>query len=196
MFLIVGYVCIRTRRIAWHRRSMLTAAVFAALFLVVYVTRYVLLGSKIYPGEGVSRIIYFAILIPHIIIAIAVAPLAFVTLRRALGGRFAKHRQIARITLPLWIYTAVSGWVVYWMLYHFSLSRRRRGRPARGRCAPPGAPRCCMKATNSSSRMMANRTSPGTHMIRPASCWSTSGVDAVELGGGDVVRVQRRRATG
>jgi putative membrane protein len=119
-FLIVGYVCIRSRRIAWHRRSMITASIFAALFLVVYVTRYIALGSKIYPGEGVSRILYFAVLIPHIIIAIAIAPLAFVTLRRALARRFAKHRQIARITLPLWIYTAVSGWVVYLMLYQFS----------------------------------------------------------------------------
>lgn len=120
VFLIVGYACIKTRRVTWHRRSMLTASVFAALFLVVYVGRYLWLGSKIYPGEGVSKIIYFSILIPHIIIAIAVAPLAYVTLRRALGGRFRKHRQIARITLPLWIYTAVSGWVVYVMLYHFA----------------------------------------------------------------------------
>ena len=119
MFLIFGYVCIRTRRVKWHRRAMITASVFAALFLVVYVGRYLWLGSKIYPGDGVSRIIYFGILIPHIIIAIAVAPLAYVTLRRALGGRFQKHRQIARITVPLWIYTAVSGWVVYLMLYQF-----------------------------------------------------------------------------
>jgi putative membrane protein len=117
-FLIAGYVCIRNKKIAWHRRSMLTATVFAALFLIVYVTRYALFGSKIYPGDGVSRVIYFAILIPHIIIAIAIAPLAYVTLRRAFASRFQKHRQIARITVPLWIYTAVSGWVVYLMLYH------------------------------------------------------------------------------
>jgi putative membrane protein len=117
IFLAVGYVCIRRRRIAWHQRSMITASIFAALFLVVYVTRYIVLGSKIFPGEGVSRILYLAILIPHTIIAIAVAPLAFVTLRRALAGRFGKHRQIARITLPLWIYVAVSGWTVYLMLY-------------------------------------------------------------------------------
>lgn len=117
VFLIVGYICIRTRRIVWHRRSMLTAAAFAAGFLVVYVTRYIVFGSKLFPGDGVSRVIYFAILVPHIIIAIAVAPLAFVTIRRALRGRYAKHRQIARITVPLWIYVALSGWVVYLMLY-------------------------------------------------------------------------------
>ena len=115
--LIVGYACIKSGHVTWHRRSMLTASVFAALFLLVYVTRYFVLGSKAFPGEGVSRLVYFAILIPHTIIAIGVAPLAFVTLRRALSGRYAKHRQIARITLPLWVYTALSGWAVYLMLY-------------------------------------------------------------------------------
>jgi putative membrane protein len=120
IFLVIGYVCIRSGRIMWHRRSMLTASVFAALFLIVYVSRYLLLGSKIYPGEGVSRAVYLTILISHIAIAIAVAPLAFVTLRRALAGRFKPHRQIARVTLPMWIYTAVTGWVVYLMLYHFA----------------------------------------------------------------------------
>jgi putative membrane protein len=99
---------------------MLTASVFAALFLVVYVSRYLLLGSKIYPGEGVSRAVYLTILISHTAIATAVAPLAFVTLRRALAGRFKLHRQIARVTLPMWIYTAVTGWVVYLLLYHFA----------------------------------------------------------------------------
>jgi putative membrane protein len=117
VFLVIGYVCIRSRRIVWHRRSMLTASAFAALFLIVYVTRYLLLGSKIYPGEGVSRAVYLAILISHTLIATAVAPLAFVTLRRALAGRFKRHRQLARVTLPMWIYTAVTGWLVYLLLY-------------------------------------------------------------------------------
>ena len=117
VFLVIGYVCIRSRRVVWHRRSMLTASVFAALFLIVYVTRSLLLGSKIYPGEGVSRAVYLAILISHTLIATAVAPLAFVTLRRALAGRFKLHRQIARVTLPMWIYTAVTGWLVYLLLY-------------------------------------------------------------------------------
>jgi putative membrane protein len=118
--LVIGYAFIRNKKVVWHRRSMLTASVFAALFLIVYVARYVWLGSKIYPGEGVSRAVYLAILISHITIAIAVAPLAFITLRRALSGRFGPHRKIARITLPLWIYTAISGWIVYMLLYVFS----------------------------------------------------------------------------
>jgi putative membrane protein len=94
--------------------------VFAALFLIVYVTRYLWLGSKIYPGEGISRTVYLVILISHTTVAVIVAPLAFVTLRRALAGRFSLHRKIARITLPMWIYTALSGWLVYMLLYVFS----------------------------------------------------------------------------
>jgi len=113
-----GYFFIKTHRINWHRRSMITASIFAAAFLLVYVTRWALLGSKGYDGDGASRVVYFAVLISHIVIAVAVAPLAYVTLRRALGGRFQKHRQIARVTLPMWIYTAVTGWLVYAMLYH------------------------------------------------------------------------------
>src|SRR5947207_8758247 len=96
---------------------MITASIFAAAFVLVYVTRWALLGSKGYDGDGASRVLYFVILISHTLIAIAVAPLAFVTLRRAFAGRFVKHRQIARVTLPMWLYTAVTGWVVYAMLY-------------------------------------------------------------------------------
>jgi len=116
--LLIGYVLIRRRRIKWHRRMMLTASVFAAAFVLVYVSRWALLGSKGYTGDGPGRVLYFVILISHTAIAVAVAPLAFVTLRRALAGRFGKHRQIARVTLPLWLYTAITGWIVYTMLYH------------------------------------------------------------------------------
>jgi putative membrane protein len=118
--LAIGYYFVKTRRIHWHRRSMITASVFAAGFVVVYVTRWALFGSKGFEGQGLSRVVYFAILISHTIVAIVVAPFAFVTLRRALAGRFQKHRQIARVTLPMWIYTAVTGWIVYMLLYHFA----------------------------------------------------------------------------
>lgn len=117
-FLLLGYACIRSGRVAWHQRAMVTATIFAALFLVVYVTRAILLPTKLFPGDGTIRVIYLAVLFSHVVIAILVAPFAFVTLRRALAGRFAKHRQIARITLPMWTYTAVTGWVVYMLLYH------------------------------------------------------------------------------
>jgi putative membrane protein len=116
--LLAGYGFIRSGRVQWHKRMMLTACVFAALFLVVYVTRAIVLPTKFFPGEGWLRIIYFTILVSHTIIAVLVAPFAFVTLRRALSGQFARHRKIARITLPMWAYTATTGWLVYFLLYH------------------------------------------------------------------------------
>jgi putative membrane protein len=118
VFLVLGYGFIRARRVTWHKRSMLVAAVFAALFLVVYVTRAALLPTKFFPGEGLIRTVYFVLLISHTIVAILVGPFALITLRRAFSGRFAKHREIARVTLPMWVYTAVTGWLVYVMLYH------------------------------------------------------------------------------
>src|SRR5207244_12689798 len=116
-FLALGYGFIRARRVTSHHRSMLTAAVFAALFLVVYVTRWVLLGTKPFPGSGAAYAAYLGILVPHVLLAIAVAPLAVITIRRAFGARFVEHRRIARITLPIWAFVAVSGWVIYLMLY-------------------------------------------------------------------------------
>ncbi len=115
--LLVGYGFIRGKRVLWHRRMMLAATAFAALFLVVYVTRAALLPTRFFPGEGTIRLVYFGVLISHTIVAVLVGPFAFVTLRRALGGRFAEHRAIARVTLPMWVYTAATGWIVYWLLY-------------------------------------------------------------------------------
>ena len=117
VFLALGYVFIRRKQIAWHRTSMLTATVFAGLFLVVYVTRYFLYAPRIFAGTGTVRLIYLAILISHTILAIAVGPLALITLRRALKAEYQRHRRIARITLPIWLYVVVTGWLIYFMLH-------------------------------------------------------------------------------
>ncbi len=116
-FLAIGYWFIRHRRVVAHHRSMLTATAFAALFLVVYVTRFVLFGPKSFEGPPWAFAIFLAILVPHLIAAIAVGPLAIVTLRRALHANFTAHRRIAHVTLPLWAFVAISGWLVYAMLY-------------------------------------------------------------------------------
>ena len=117
MLLLVGYALIRRRNVVWHRRMMLSATVLAALFLVVYVTRLALVGSKLFPGEGLLRLVYFGVLVPHVILAIAIMPMVVVTLRRAFSGQFTRHRAIARVTFPVWLFVAVSGWAVYAMLY-------------------------------------------------------------------------------
>jgi putative membrane protein len=121
VFLLIGYYFIRQRNIELHKRSMLTATVFAALFLVVYITRAMLFETKVFAGEGLVRTVYLFILITHTILAILVGPFALVTLRRALRGEFSKHRQIARITFPMWLYVVVTGWVIYWMLSSLSV---------------------------------------------------------------------------
>ncbi len=105
------------RMIELHKRSMLTATVFAALFLVVYVSRALLFETRLFAGEGLIRVIYLVILVTHTILAILVGPFALVTLRRAFRGDFPKHRQIARITFPMWLYVVVTGWIIYWMLH-------------------------------------------------------------------------------
>lgn len=118
--LILGFTFIKLKRISWHKRSMLTAAVFAALFLIVYAIRWALFGSKPFEGQGTIRLIYFGVLTSHMVLAIAIVPLVIVTLRRAFRSDFSNHKRIARITLPIWLYVAITGWLVYWMLYHMS----------------------------------------------------------------------------
>jgi putative membrane protein len=116
-FLVLGYTFIRRKRIEAHRRSMLTATVFAALFLVVYVVRALLFETRLFAGQGLVRVTYLTILVSHTILAIAVGPLVLLTLRRALRGEFARHRRLARLTAPVWAYVVVTGWVIYMMLY-------------------------------------------------------------------------------
>jgi putative membrane protein len=116
-FLLLGYGFIRRRQVIPHRRSMLTATVFAALFLVVYVTRALLFETKLFAGEGWVRVVYLGILISHTILAMAVGPFVLITLYRALRGQFARHKQIARITFPMWLYVVATGWIIYLMLH-------------------------------------------------------------------------------
>ena len=68
-------------------------------------------------GQGAIRVVYYAILITHVVLAAAILPLALMTLSRALSGRFDRHRRIARVTLPIWLYVSVTGVVIYLMVY-------------------------------------------------------------------------------
>lgn len=114
---LLGYIAIRAHRVTLHRNAMLTATAFAALFLVVYVIRYLVLGTKLYTGEGWLRVLYFVILISHTILATLLAPLVLLTIWRAFRREFQRHRAVARITLPIWLYVALTGWLIYVMLY-------------------------------------------------------------------------------
>ena len=117
--LLLGWYFIRWRKdMIRHRNTMLAATAFAGVFLVIYVTRWSLFGSKPFAGTGGWRIFYFANLVPHILLAMAVGPLALRLIYLAVRKRdFAAHRRLARITLPIWLYVAASGWLIYYLLY-------------------------------------------------------------------------------
>jgi uncharacterized membrane protein YozB (DUF420 family) len=117
VLLVWGYTLIRRGRKREHHRVMLAAFTVSVLFLVSYLVYHLAAGVVRFQGRGPIRAVYFAILTTHTLLAAAVPPLAIVTLWRALGGRFDKHRALARWTFPIWLYVSVTGVVVYWMLY-------------------------------------------------------------------------------
>jgi uncharacterized membrane protein YozB (DUF420 family) len=119
VFLFAGFLFIKSRNRGAHRACMLAACASSALFLISYLVYHYQIGSVPFKGAGAVRVVYFAILISHTILAAAVVPLALITLIRALRERFDAHRRIARWTLPIWLYVSVTGVVVYAMLYRF-----------------------------------------------------------------------------
>jgi len=118
VLLVWGYTLIRRKQIATHRKVMITAFITSCLFLVCYVVYHVQVGSVRFQHQGTIRTVYLSILGTHTVLAASVPVLAILTLRRGLGGRYDKHRRIARWTLPIWLYVSVTGVVVYLMLYH------------------------------------------------------------------------------
>jgi putative membrane protein len=119
VLLAIGWTCIRRGRVDAHRRCMLAAFTASCLFLVSYVVYHAQAGSRPFTGQGLARSVYFTILITHVLLAAAIVPLALVTLRRALGGDYVRHRRIARWTFPVWMYVSITGVVIYLMLYHW-----------------------------------------------------------------------------
>jgi putative membrane protein len=117
VLLFVGFLLIRSRHIALHRRFMIGAFAASALFLLSYVTYHAQVGSVRFTRSGFVRPLYFSILVTHVVLAAAVLPMAIVTLTRGLNGRFPAHRAIARWTLPIWLYVSVTGVLVYVLLY-------------------------------------------------------------------------------
>ena len=117
--LSIGWIFIRRRRVTAHKTCMVSALVVSTLFLVSYVTYHSLAGSRPFGGQGWVRLVYFPLLVSHIVLAATIVPLALTTVYRALQGNFARHVRIARWTLPIWLYVSVTGVLVYWMLYRF-----------------------------------------------------------------------------
>jgi uncharacterized membrane protein YozB (DUF420 family) len=117
VLLIAGRRFIRQGRVTAHKRCMLAAFGTSVLFLASYLTYRVLGEDKRFGGAGWIRPVYFFILITHVVLAATVPFLASYTLYQALKGRFDRHRRVARVTYPIWIYVSVTGVVVYVMLF-------------------------------------------------------------------------------
>lgn len=118
LLLIRGWILIRRRDIEAHKKTMIAAFATSVLFLISYLIYHYNVGSVRFQKTGPIRAVYFTILLTHTVLAAAVAPMALITLYRAWKGNFDKHRRLARITLPVWLYVSVTGVVVYLMLYH------------------------------------------------------------------------------
>ena len=114
--LVSGVVAIKNGRRKLHQRLMTSAIAFSVAFLVMYVAYHMTTDSTKFGGEGMIRYVYFFILITHIILSVAVIPLVMITYVRALAAKFDKHKKIARITFPIWLYVAVTGVIVYLMI--------------------------------------------------------------------------------
>jgi len=121
--IVSGFYFIMKQKIAKHRFSMLLASTVSALFLVSYITHHAVrtyyfgLGPSRFTGQGIIRPIYFTLLTSHTILATLITPFVLVTLYRGLSGQVDKHRRLARLVLPVWLYVSVTGVVVYLMLY-------------------------------------------------------------------------------
>lgn len=114
--LVLGVIAIKNGKQKLHERLMTFAIALSVAFLVMYVAYHMTSDSTKFGGEGIIRYVYFFILVTHILLSIVIIPLVLITYVRALAQRFDRHRKIARITFPLWLYVAVTGVVVYLMI--------------------------------------------------------------------------------
>lgn len=116
VMLILGFVAIRKKIFDIHQRFMSLAMVLSVLFLISYILYHSTSEPTAYGGEGFLKYVYYFLLISHIILAAAIVPLVLITYVRALSRRFDKHRVIAKITLPLWLYVSITGFIVYMLI--------------------------------------------------------------------------------
>lgn len=114
--LLAAWYFIRHKRIVAHKTTMLFALLLSVLFLASYLTYHSLAESTSYGGSSPLKYIYYFVLLSHILLAVIIVPLILFTLLRALTGRFTLHKKIARWTLPIWLYVAVSGVIVYLLI--------------------------------------------------------------------------------
>jgi putative membrane protein len=116
LVLIIALWAIKVKNIELHKRLMKIAIAFSVLFLIMYVLYHMTSDSTSYGGEGVVKYIYYVILISHILLSITVIPFVLITYVRAITNDIERHKKIAKITWPIWLYVTISGVVVYFMI--------------------------------------------------------------------------------
>jgi putative membrane protein len=114
--LLLAFWAIRKNKRALHRMLMTSAIVLSVLFLVFYVLYHAAVQETRFGGEGFVRTVYYFVLITHILLSAAIVPMVLMSYVRALAGKYDRHRKIARITWPLWLYVTFTGVVVYLMI--------------------------------------------------------------------------------
>jgi putative membrane protein len=114
--LIIGFIFIKMKNIALHRTMMMSAFVLSAIFLISYVIYHNNAESTKYGGEGILKLIYFSLLISHILLSMVVVPLVLLALYYAWTNQITMHKKIVKWTYPVWTYVAISGVLVYWMI--------------------------------------------------------------------------------
>ncbi|MDA0678531.1 MAG: DUF420 domain-containing protein [Bacteroidetes bacterium] len=116
LLLLVALWAIKTKNVQLHERVMKVCIALSLSFLVMYVAYHMTSDSTPYGGQGVIRIVYFALLVSHILLSIIIIPLVLHTYLRAYLKQYQSHRKLARITFPIWLYVAITGVVVYLMI--------------------------------------------------------------------------------
>lgn len=116
ILLLLALYAVKNRKYKLHQQFVLTAMVLSILFLVSYILHHLLTGETQYGGEGVLKIVYYIILITHILLAAIILPFILYTAYRATTGEFGRHKKLAKITWPVWAYVSLTGVIVYLMI--------------------------------------------------------------------------------
>lgn len=116
VILIAALLAVKSKKIDLHRQLMISAIVLSALFLVMYVLYHMTSDSTSFGGEGYIKYLYYGVLISHILLSIVVIPFVLITFARGITNDIERHKRIAKITFPLWLYVTISGVIVYLMI--------------------------------------------------------------------------------
>lgn len=116
IILVAALMAVKKRKFVLHEKLMKSAITLSVLFLIMYVTYHMTSDSTSYEGEGNIRYVYYFILISHILLSVIIIPLVLFTYVKAISKKFEQHKKLARITFPIWLYVAVTGVIVYFMI--------------------------------------------------------------------------------